>query len=598
MTNDSPTKLDRTFIEEIKTIFLKIDDNIISLLKCSSEDFTRLNEHFKQSFKDARSISENTDSILKSITDTANSFDFINEISTVSLQWQNLYTSLDESTNAIYNHVEKCYRTLEMVFLPANNFHQNVMTLKLLMAKMNIDYLYTDKSDKDKNTTNINVIVEKIKIAYTEFSAVLKDSKNYLEETVLILDKEMIVMSKDNRDMVQNLAYTHDMLTMKYKEAGINMLELNNITRDYSDSSTKIITNLQYDDIIRQKVEHVQKIHKEVVNELTMINFDNGLTPENTFDYLIKIRNIASLQASQLIHANKEYQRAIEVISVKLLGLIDSMGSVAELSNEFAGNYADHHTTHLTQVKDKLNKLNFSLFVSTINNEVKNRIVQLKERFNKLIKSYKEIHKLSQQLNEVIQFLAISTQKTSSKELSHDYNQLKQLAEDIHFFRQKMYEGLSQLDVQFKDLLHNVGQFDSKKEKSDKLSSDKRNIIANIDKEDGKLKLLLENNISISDKIISELKKSVEDIKYYGFFEKIIEEIITDFNSIKDKLDSIGEIKDLIDNQEIVSAKTHYTMQSEYAIHEIVSRGNADKISDLDTSQFMPDNDDDNLELF
>ncbi|MBO4772963.1 MAG: hypothetical protein J5595_10540, partial [Bacteroidales bacterium] len=84
-----------------------------------------------------------------------------------------------------------------------------------------------------------------------------------------------------------------------------------------------------------------------------------------------------------------------------------------------------------------------------------------------------------------------------------------------------------------------------------------------------KIEQILTNNSKLSLNLSSEIKSSVEQVKYYDFFEKIMLEIVTELNNIYSKLDN-NTINVLRNNktENLKSLEERYTMESERIIHQ------------------------------
>ena len=63
-------------------------------------------------------------------------------------------------------------------------------------------------------------------------------------------------------------------------------------------------------------MEHIQETHSDLLDELMEFKDaeNNEVNVHNQAKCFIRVRDIAGLQAAQLIQSNKEYQNAIEII--------------------------------------------------------------------------------------------------------------------------------------------------------------------------------------------------------------------------------------------------------------------------------------------
>jgi hypothetical protein len=110
-------------------------------------------------------------------------------------------------------------------------------------------------------------------------------------------------------------------------------------------------------------------------------------------------------------------------------------------------------------------------------------------------------------------------------------------------------------------------------------------------------KIIADNQV-LSKKISLDIKTSIEQIKYYDYFDKVIEEIISKLNEINFKLthtniDDTSTEESRLKHLEYL--KSRYTMESEHIIHDHLSKNDLDIYRLSSTSV---DEDDDNLELF
>ena len=132
--------------------------------------------------------------------------------------------------------------------------------------------------------------------------------------------------------------------------------KLTESTLNTSNSIDKIITNLQYQDIIQQKIAHIQQTHR-ILSIKSMISAMREMKKQiikNVLVGSVQIRDIAGLQAAQLIHANKEYQKAIEFISDRFLEVGNEMTGISNLCHQLIGNASGSNTSYFETIREKL----------------------------------------------------------------------------------------------------------------------------------------------------------------------------------------------------------------------------------------------------
>ena len=368
-------------IKEIILVFSDIDVKITALNECSAEDFLSLNNYLKKFYKDAKVISDQTEQIYDIIAGDAHE-KFFDEL-------LGLQDSLNNKINMLKNKIlksirglEKMHTALNLVFVPLKNFNLNILTLNFLLVNLKLNVAYSDSTNIQKVSDLIDSITDEI---------------NKLK--ILDIDR---VTGQINDSII--------MLKNKQAVAAQKLPELTKRTQSYFDSVNKIITNLQYHDIIRQKMEHVQATHKNIIKELAAMdiktNNEGKMDLSESAQQFLQIRDIAGIQVAQLINTNKEYQKAFAVIMRKFWDISEDMSVISQLSNEFVGNNdltdcyfkdVEDHLKGTTSVLKRLIAAN-----EDFGNEI-NTISQTIEEKNEKIKEIQTVHNLLEdKISEVL----------------------------------------------------------------------------------------------------------------------------------------------------------------------------------------------------
>lgn len=108
------------------------------------------------------------------------------------------------------------------------------------------------------------------------------------------------------------------------------------LPRESKDSLTylsNIITVLQFDDIVRQKLEHIQQTIVEIIEELHSIQQNTGNKSNQPIKYIYILPEITKLHAAQLLQTNRDYQKAITSIRTYLKGVQQSSIAIRKYTN-------------------------------------------------------------------------------------------------------------------------------------------------------------------------------------------------------------------------------------------------------------------------
>jgi hypothetical protein len=587
-------------IKEFSSIFLKIDDQILQLHKCSSDDFLGLNADFKKCYRKSKVISDNANEIFSYLKETVTG-DLLRDL-------ENLYKDLQQIQNNFSKHlgksielIKKMFFLLENLFLPVKNLNQDLMTLKFLLANLKINNSTLKNlqgKDFELMLNKFNQVLNDFKIFSFQNESNLVNLKNQVTKTLNVFESINTRNISDLESILNHLHFGIILFAEKHEEISRQIPELTSKTKNSYKSIANIITNLQYHDIIRQKIEHIQKTQKNVLVDLEIASDANDF--ENI---LIRTRDIANLQSAQLIHANKEYQQAIEIITQKFITISDDMSNISKICKEINASQENSDELDLQGLLDK--------FKDSVN--VLNRYVQASDNFTNQIdilsvsvnnssKTVSRFHDAIQALKEITTDTInyFSEANTSDDQIDKSLIQLSTISQDIVKFEgiiQNVFKVIQNIEQEILiDIEDHIKT--SKKTISFNFAANRLNSIINtLNDKNILIKKLLEQNFTTSSEISKEVRESISRIRYYDFFEKVIVDIISEFNQISQKLKL--ELKSYTSKNanDLESLKDIYTMASEHKIHDKVINQEGD-IDFFDDKEVNEDENDDNLELF
>jgi hypothetical protein len=588
-------------MQEITNIFGDIDEKIASLHSCSSEDFLTLNAYFKKYFTDSKSISDNAKSLFEIITHAENKTIIFNKLNNFQTCVQDLFSRCESFQEQIILAFDKMIQEMEQMFVTANNLKQDLMTLKLLVTNLKIDITISSPSERmTRKANDFNELIVQTKSFFIEFFKNSNEFKNLLKTTNSQLCQYRDRNSQNFNDLLTEIKHSISLLDQKYDEATQLIPKLSESTQNTSSSIAKIVTNLQYQDIIRQKIDHIQQTHHEILKELKELNgTDTANQNEISLKHLLQIRDVAGLQASQLIHTNKEYQKAIEIITTKFLEVGQQMTQISDLCNQISGAGPSNKYSHFDIIREKFEKSSF--FSEMLNKSFifsEDKIAIADKQFQNIYNNYLElsdfVKTIQKSINKSIDNTPIDNSGADNSESTA--NQINNILSEINEINCQYQNQFEKIDLLSNSIsLKNADQNSNVVALTDTMKTlTKHNIdiIENLNTANEKIYSLVTENHVLSTRISSDIKSSIEQIKYYDFFDKVIEEIITRLNEINQKLrDLEGAGASSIDY-----LKERYTMQSEHLIHDSLSGHNDISLDNIGSTG--ADEDDDNLELF
>lgn len=591
-------------IQEIMLIFAEIDEKILSLHTCSSEDFLTLNAYFKKYYADSKTISSNATNLFNLITNEESRKSFFEQLDLFQDQLQGLLLTYETNVNQLINTIEKIVQEMDQMFVTANNLKQDLMTLKLLVANLKLDIIVsTEPSGKwVRKTNDFNELIIQTRSFFIEFykqSSLVKESlKNMNIQFVHQRDRNI----QSINEILNETSYSSTLLDQRFNEALLLVPKLHESTQKSSASIAKIITNLQYQDIIKQKIDHIQQTHREVLKQIGEIKStgDEEQDLQNRAKYYFQIRDVAGLQAAQLIHANKEYQKAIENISGKFLEVGVDMTEIADFCHQIIRDVNGTDDTHFVEIREKLEK---TQYISEVFQKSLDFLIEKTgDQCGQLFEVNNNYNDLSDFLLTIDKSITKSISNQNSIDVEQSENTTKKIRNilselsSINLLYHSQFLKIQEL-LKFTSLENLTNSF-VKPIETDFSSFVLRckRIIENLNETNDSINRIIGENQMLSKKISSDIKTSIEQIKYYDYFDKVIEEIIAKLNEIYITLqntDSIGDEKKM---KNLDYLKSKYTMESEHIIHDSLTKDGDLDIFSLEST--TADEEEDNLELF
>ncbi|MFN8257649.1 MAG: hypothetical protein U0W24_18280 [Bacteroidales bacterium] len=595
--NSSNLALSEASIKEIIILLSDIDVKISALNESSAKDFLTLNNNLKENYKHAEKISSNAKQLFEILAGKDRNY-LLKKLDTFHTGLKFQIDGFTESVEVGSKVLENIQGLFNSMFVPVKNFNQNLMTLNFLLANLKLNFTYLNLDEKlVEHSDNLIQKLKIIKELYDVFDQKLNKVKtfaNSVQDFFNDLKEQQSIALETILEQVQDSV---TILTAKYQDASIQMPRLSKKTADYFDNVSRIITNLQFHDIIRQKMEHVQHTHKEIIEELNAFNFnDKSLElAEHTAKFL-QIRDIAGVQVAQLIHTNQEYQDAIEKITLNFLEIGDDMKAVSEICNSFSGYSTRKGVSHLKEIELNLEKS--VKLITKFGNDGEAFSFKVKSIVDSILNMKDELNRINTEsiyiktvLSEV--FTSIGTKEKKMPEIKKLANQVSEISKSIRTELElilKNFKITQEESVLLETLIEN--NFESKfKLNLQTFAESIFSVVKILNADNQQVEEILKTNGELGNQLAAEIQTSIEQVKYYDFFEQIIEEIILELNNIYLTIKSDSVTKTEGESYDLESLKRRYTMQSQRVIHERV-------LNEVEESGTPAEEEEDNIEFF
>lgn len=580
-------------IKGIGEVFSDIDKKILLLNQCSYDDFTIFNNQLKNFNNQLHTLSDNLKNILtQNIQDSYKKNEFETLIDKASAIIEKIKLSFDLTIKEI----NKFKRNLNSLTVRAKSYKQNLLTFKYLLSNLKIRLVYL-------NPTNFSVegilIIDEQIYRLNGIIGQLKEIKNFFEH----FSMESIVEMRNNTEMLQKEIYKiYEMWSKNenlYSEVEICVNSMNGKISAAASNLGQVITQLQFQDIVRQRMEHIQKMHRQVLEIAE--KFDDAefssLPAVRQARYVIQLRDIAILQMGQLSQVNVQYQNAIEVISRIFLSIVENLTD-ASLLYILNFNVGDNHNL-LNGSKMSKYLENAVFYYDQLMSEMQSNLNKY-ENITQVLKSYSkcffditEIHK------KFVDFSNILIEEIDNSDLTKEERQSIKEYIDHLIINNNIISEFKIIDVQNSEIqkrllnyLMEVSNLTNNNELNitiNKISKTTETIISG----SNVINEIYKTNENISNMLVENVFDAMQQVKYFDLFEREINDIVNNLTIIYNQI--IGNSRKKVNADVINCFRELYTMENERKVHYRIVNGNI--INDFNENQNSID-DNNEVEFF
>jgi len=553
-------------ISEIAEIFKQIDARILQLHECSKEDFSLLSRDFKLFYKQSKELEANAGSLF-SIVSGSDSSTLLQQLKSFYQQLENNQKILGQFSRDTQSTFESILSILDSLFFPLRNLSQNLMTVKFLIANQQLNSMcenFPANPSSSLSPDSISVLAE-IKQDCIVSAKLISNYKTELSKAASLFGNGATSQLDAVDEILEKVHSTIILYGEKYEGAQGMLNQLSRKTEHTTNSIAEIITKLQYQDIIRQKMEHIQASHRGLMQELDTISQQQ---PEGTNSVYGKIKDIAALQAAQLIHANKEHQGAIESITENFITIGDTLTDISSMCRNFTFETDENEETHYLLLTKKLEKTSSVIQESVSFTE--RLVAQVKNLESIVLELLPIISTLPDRI-QILRSILLDNERDAEQN-KKTAKQINDLVSGIDSYNQNVVTSHANLNAKLLQLdqIISRGQLGRSIDGSFlQLASDLQLIVQRLKLKSKEVYGLLERNQKLGEEVRQDIKSSIQAVKYYDFFETVIIEITGELNAISEKVATSRETSDLT-AEHLHHAKKSYTMASEHTIHDKV----------------------------
>jgi len=568
---------------ELISTFSEINIRIKNLYHRSNTDFLELNDYLKDYHKKTRIISENAFRVIDTIAGNSE-MDLIGDLEKIYKRFEECSIEIENEKLIKLDIIKKLNGKSNYFNVVLRNYRQDFTTLRYLITNFSLLSNYEDFgiSWKELFDTWHNVI----EAVQMELTSVLNKAGSYKTQISSVLvnfesktERSLKYLNELSRALQANI----DSVIKKSQESNTKVPLLKEKTINSSGSINNIVTHLQYHDLISQKIEHIQKTHFSIIDDLKKSEKRNETGLQNNTDNYFRIGDISDLQAAQLLLVSKEYQNAIDVILKNFQGIAHDISVISDISNEFSYSDNTSDTTLLAQIKNQLDE---GIILLDLND--------FREINTEYFIAGKMIDEISVQLTQAVHIPIKNLSNFDNLTINskHDPDQRPGVVKQILSLTDDMevkHRILCYMLNETKELSENFFSFNEMESLGSQLEEDRINLMVVIsrilnalDKDSDDLDNVLNENFVLNKDIAEKIEKIISKVDYYNYFEEIVEKVIGKLNEINIKVKP-QFCQNTLENKAVNlgEVRSSYTMESERIIHDKVVFGTDDSVTQI-----------------
>lgn len=538
---------------KISLIFSKIGTTIEELMECSRSDFMGLSAQFKSIASDTNLFVQHTQSLLGIVRQMAKR---CKEAIPADVPASPMIPRPNRNVMSINCGMAQIMDKTQRIKIHLKSLNQDLLTLKFLIAS----YQISDIDQPQQFVTNPE-LQENIALL-GDFKLDTHCSYKQLHEAVANTISSLARINKANRPLSK--AYGQMSMNMSMMHQCIGNAEekfdhVEQLLEATKRDMASIITNLQYHDIIGQKIAHVQQAHETITS---------------SEQELASVKSIASIQSAILIKANQEYQRSIESIVSQLKNIARSTTMAYSICNDMVNCYLQTFGSDAPQMA-----MPSATNIAEQLSEEQNAVESMRNGLSAIVEACNTRPEPAQQASTYIKqwlgHLAIedTTMAAVPQQIATMFKEVEGVSHMLYDTLAEIAQEATELKAQYLNTNKNVAPTNLNATESQPLPSHLQ-ASANSQAEIGQLH---NENSNLRQQISTKVSGAINGIRYYDVFEQKISSITSMLNEVFQEIsngtatpDKLEQIKDM------------YTMQSEHDIHANIVDGADAQIDSAD----------------
>lgn len=577
-------------VEEIVALFQDVDQKIQGLHQCSADDFLGLNAKFKNFYKESKSVSSDATSLLALFSYEQNE-QLQAELTAGHAELQQSFASMKTLQYETLPLVHDLQEALGTYLFPLRHIGNEFGILKIELLALEVSFK-TALSQNNFDAVGFQQLITDWENFVFEVAETKKSTQSFQQECDYSLHHIELIGRRGLRSLTTLIDLIEQALVLfnaKQKESNQNLPAIRAKSDSVAKSIADVITSLQYQDIIRQRMEHIQQAHVQLLDDLSKIDLQE--TPNAWTQVLLQVRDISAMQAAQLLATNKDYQAAIETIALHFRTIAKEMTGVAMICRNTMNNGDEgEQKSTITELVDRFGRTDILLAnVLDVFPECSREIVLICDGTLALEKRIRRLIDAFSRLSVQVETFLTPYRKELGRQIEHCMLHVDEMLgamrrnmESVSVQNSVLLKTIDGLENGVKKLADSELLWEYVQLNVQRVNSISKRFFSTEQESNCLLRKIETTCRSISD----ETQAALDAVRYYEFFEHIVAEIVQGLSSMSSRICSVVDVDG---HGDMSAVRDLYTMESERKIHDqFLGSSEEEAVAD----------DDDDLELF
>lgn len=486
-----------------------------------------------------------------------------------------------------------------------SGFKKIVKTLKMLSVSTQIEAARLGSND-----SGFNALAEDVEKLSTDINEktlnIHKDTldlKSYITSTIGLNTQLSEKQTQHTKLTTEQLSSNIDLLDIKNQKSEETALFISENSGFIKRNINEVVTAIQFHDITRQQIEHVEHSLKELVEQFYQNNFASDI---EIVKFSALLRDVSFLEMKQIQGSANQFDEAVQSIKMGLKNLLNDVANISQgtdslLSDKKQGdNFLDDLGNSLNKTIDNVKE------DSKISSELLNSLTSVSQTVKKLA----DYTKLIEEIGEEVELIALNA-SVKAAHTGKEGAALGVIADAIQKLSTDALEQTRIVSSPFREITNIAEKLTNENLESDKDSEMFMEISRELEKSLSLIKEKSEHTSNALAEILLSVLRLQEEINSQLLEFNINEKVQSVIFKIKESLRNLNSDIVYVIGQECCSdsqekldkLEKRYTMLSEREIHHsIMDTGKSKHTKKIDakaeTINYMENDLGDNVELF